>query len=429
MITFWGGTDEVTGSMTFIEFQRRFVLVDCGLAQGLPEVEKLNYLPLPFHPSELQAVVVTHAHLDHSGFLPRLVKKGFGGEIFCTPATAKLMRIILLDSAGLMDDGLYDEKDVQDTLRLVRTVEFNKSFLIGDATFKFLPAGHILGAASVQIGYEGKRIVFSGDLGRNGDPLIPPPAACPEANIVMLESTYGGKLRQGNMEKELYSFLTTLSREGRVGILASFAVARAQLLIYLIYEFFKRHPEEKFRVVLDGRMLVEANKVYRHYAALTNDGTDLPEALEHFEVIDHPDEWKSLQKKQGPLLIIASSGMLTGGRVWRHLANWQNDARAILFLSGYQAKGTPGREMKEGKRNFMVKDVQMNWQGEVWTSDAFSSHADQSELLAWAKDLSPETKIFLLHGEQQQKEVLKKALEAQGHDHVVIAGREQKEEL
>lgn len=414
-IHFWGATEEVTGSMTFLTLADGLILVDCGLTQGSPEIEKMNSFALPFPPSELKAVIITHAHLDHSGYLPRLVKKGFNGPIFCTPPTAKLMRIILLDSAKLNEDGFYEEEDVTKTLQLVRTHDWGEHFEVLNANVSFIPAGHILGASSVMIKAEGKKIIFSGDLGRSDDLILPAFAPAPEADVVIMESTYGGKNRTGNMEKELHSFLVTIARESRVGIIASFAVARAQTLLTLIHDFYQRHPEEKVRVVMDSPMMKEANKVYQQYAHLTKQKEEVFAALEEIDAIEFEKEWLSLKKKSGPLVILSSSGMLTGGRIARHLSNWRDDKKAILFLPGYQGAGTPGRAMLEGKRQLMSPQGEIfEWSGEVWSSEAFSSHADQNQLLEWVSHNKKASHIFLLHGEPASKIALKNKLNEDG---------------
>jgi metallo-beta-lactamase family protein len=410
-IHFWGSTDDVTGSMTFIDLPGGKIIIDCGLTQGTDEIEKLNSLKLPYEPREIKAVLLTHAHLDHSGYLPRLVKKGFRGNIFCTPSTAKLARIILLDSAKLNEDEFYDEKDVQQTLHLIKTYEWNHKFELLGAQVHFISAGHILGASSVVINSKGQKIVFSGDLGRFDDPILLPHSPCPEADIIVMESTYGGKIREKDIEKELHSFLMTVSRGNKVGIVASFAVARAQTLLTLIQEFFERHPEDKVRVVIDSPMMTEANKVYQQYAHLTKHRENLYTALAKIDSIDFQKEWESLRKKEGPLVIISSSGMLTGGRISRHLYNWHDDDKAILFLPGYQGKGTPGRRILEGERSLLgPKGEPFVWQGEVWNSEAFSSHADQQELIRWVTENNKTSKVFLLHGEQTSKEALKDKL-------------------
>ncbi len=423
-ILFWGSTDDVTGSMTFLKTKEGTILIDCGLAQGSSDVEKINLIPLPTKPSEIKAVVITHAHLDHSGYLPRLVKKGFKGKIYCTPPTAKLMRIILLDSAKLNEDGFYEEEDVIHTLQLIETHEWGKKFEVTGLTVSFMPAAHILGASSVLINYNEKKIIFSGDLGRFDDPILPPLCPSPPADYIIMESTYGGKQRSGHIEEELHHFLTTIAKDSRVGIIASFAVARAQTLLTLIYEFYKRHPEEKVRVVMDSPMMKEANKVYQQYAHLTNCKKEIFEALNNIDAIEYQKEWESLKRKSGPLIILSSSGMVTGGRISRHLLNWCDDKSAILYLPGYQGLGTPGRSLLEGNRVLTGPDGKtFQWSGEVWSSEAFSSHADQKELIEWATKNNQKGHYFLLHGETAAKIALKKELQNAGPSEVIIPTR------
>lgn len=414
-ILFWGSTDDVTGSMTFVKLNEGYLMVDCGLTQGLQETEDKNYLPLPVDITQIKSVVITHAHLDHSGYLPRLVKQGFRGPIYCTPPTAALMKVILEDSAKLMEEDFYSSDDVTATCRLIKTIEWDEATNFSNARIKLIRAGHILGASSLVLTVDGKKIVFSGDLGRHDDPLIPGPENCPEADVIIMESTYGNKVRSGSYEKDLHQLLMTLVRESRVGLIASFAVARAQMLLTLVHEFYQRHPEEKIRVVIDSPMMKAANKIFQRYAYLTKRPKELYESLETVDDIAYPREWDSLKKKTGPLLIISSSGMLTGGRISRHLDNWGPDEKAILFLPGYQAVGTPGRAFQEGRAE--------GWKGEVWSSEAFSSHADQNELMSWASGRKKESKFFLLHGEEVAKSALKKRLESETSADVLIPTR------
>ncbi len=412
-LIFWGATEDVTGSLTFVRLPAGTIAVDAGLYQGSADTEKLNDLGLPIPPAELAAVILTHAHLDHSGLLSRLVAKGFQGPVFCTQPTAHLAKIILEDSAGL-DEG-STEADVGKVLKLLRPVDWHQSVPLAGGSFQLFPAGHILGASSVKLQANGKSVVFSGDLGREDDPLIPGPAPCPAVDAVVMESTYGGKRRNGDLEKELYTFLTKISRENRVGIVASFAVARGQLLLTLINEFFRRHPQEKIRVVFDSPMMAAANAVYQRFSHLTKRPAAVKESLAAAEGIGFERQWEGLRRKEGPLLVVSSSGMLSGGRILRHLANWQDDRRAVLFLPGYQAVGTPGRELQSGGRSFEGNGQRIEWQGDVESSEAFSSHADQGELLAWTRELEPGTRIFLIHGEAASKESLARELGARGH--------------
>lgn len=427
-IKFIGAIHDVTGSMTLIQTEKGKILIDCGLYQGTKEVEKKNWLPLPFNPKDISAIVLTHAHLDHSGYIPRLVKMGFRGSIFCTPPTIKLTRIIMTDSAKLMETQssssrapFYDMKDVMVASSLFKAKKFNEKFELLGMGITLISAGHILGAASVHI--EGERsIVFSGDLGRSEDPLIFGPLPCPPADTIVIESTYGGKKRIGLIEEELHSFLKKIKRDSRVGIIASFAVARAQLLITLIADYFNKYPDERIRFVIDGPMMNEANKVFREYSFETKRPEDLRNSLEQVESIEHLRQWNSLKKKEGPLLVVTSSGMITGGRIWRYLENWQNDLKASLFLPGFQAIGTAGRRLSLGERriqDFKGKDI--NWSGEVISSSAFSSHADQDELIEWLKNIKKDTQILLNHGEEDSKQLFKDKLNSLGFNNVIIA--------
>lgn len=423
-IQFWGATEDVTGSMTFVDLPQGKILVDCGLTQGSKEIEKLNYLPLPHAASSIKAVVITHAHLDHSGYLPRLVRNGFRGPVYCTPATAKLMRIILSDSAGLSEDGFYEEKDVTKTMNLVKTKNWNDRFEIAGGEISFFAAGHILGASSVMIKSGGKKIIFSGDLGRTNDPILLSHDVAPKADIIIMESTYGGSNRKGDMEKELFTFLMKISRESRVGIIACFAVARAQTLLTLIHEFHERHPEDNVRVVYDSPMMKEANRVYQEYSHLTSHEESLFAALDKADAIEHQREWESLKKKSGPLIILSSSGMLTGGRISRHLHNWKDDDKAILFLPGYQGENTPGRSIAEGSRNLTTPEgYHFTWKGEILTSEAFSSHADQSELIKWITPNNKDASIYLIHGNTSAKRALSDKLQSIGYEKITIPTR------
>ncbi len=428
-IKFLGAIDDVTGSMILLEFSKKKILIDCGLYQGTNEVVKKNLRSLPFNPKDISDVILTHAHLDHSGFIPRLVKLGFRGNIYATKPTLKLARIIMNDSAHIIEKSehhilksFYEMQDVEIAISLFKPKRFHETFDIEGLSVTLIPAGHILGAASVLIKEGDKRIVFSGDLGRLNDPLIPPPEKCPETDILVIESTYGGKVREGDLEQELFNFLKKIKKESRVGIIASFAVARAQSLITLVHQFYENHPEEKIRFVIDGPMMTAANKIYIEFSHETTRPQELLKALEEFEVIDHARQWESISKKEGPLLIITSSGMVSGGRIWRYLENWQDDNKACLFLPGYQAIGTAGRALSEGVR--IIHDEQgkeVHWSGEVISSGAFSSHADQNELLSWISDLEKDTQIFINHGEKISKEKMKAKLQEIGFTNVFIA--------
>lgn len=419
-IKFWGATEGVTGSATYLELPEGIIQIDAGLYQGTSQVEKANLFPTPIPPEKISDILITHAHLDHTGFLPRLVKLGFRGRIHCTPATAKLMWIILQDSAKLSEEDFYTQDDVTRTLKLVVSHEFNDHFPVLSASVSFQPAGHILGAASVLVKHEGKKIIFSGDLGRDNDPILLPHPSAPIADVIVMESTYGGKPRVGDLRKELHTFLMGVSRGSRVGIIASFAVARGQLLLELMHEFFERHPEDAVRVIMDSPMMKEANEVYSMYAESTQYPNELKSTLKRVESIDFAREWSSLKRKTGPLIILSSSGMVSGGRILRHLYNWHEDKTAMLFLPGYQGEGTAGRALSEGKRQLSFEGRTFTWAGEILTSDAFSSHADQNELINWVTRDNEKARLFLIHGESEGKMLLRNKLLSVGHSSVTI---------
>jgi metallo-beta-lactamase family protein len=403
-IIFWGATETVTGSMTFFKLPEGLICVDAGLYQGTPEIEKLNETPLPFKPRDIKSVVLTHAHLDHSGFLPYLVKNGFRGPIFCTKATLALVKIILEDSAKIMEKKYYDPKDVQRTLNLVKIIKWNEVVPLLGGSIKLIPAGHILGASSVEIISNNKKIIVSGDLGRSDDPLMDAPNPIQECDAVIMESTYGSRKRTGVINQEIESFINRVKKQSAVGIIASFAVARAQLIIHAIDEYFLLHPENRIKVFLDSPMMLNANKIYKKFSFLTKNPETLKKYLESCHFIEYQNQWDHLKKKTGPMIIISSSGMLSGGRILRYLENWQHDKTAILFLAGHQSEGSPGQALLKGQRDIAISEESLiHWCGEVLNSDAFSSHADQDELLEWTKKLDKKTPIYLIHGDHESK--------------------------
>lgn len=409
-ITFWGGTESVTGSLSIVETSSEKIVIDCGMFQGLADVEVLNELPFPFDAKSITNVILTHAHLDHCGLLPKLVKEGFKGKIYATKGTFDLAKIVLKDAASISDEH-YDEADVTRTIHAFRIVKFQETVSLEDMSLKFIPAGHILGASSVKITSGGKSVVFSGDVGRSDDHLLQGPQPCPEADLIVLESTYGNRVRTGDIYKEFHSFLIEISRGRKIGLIASFAIARGQLLLSLINEFFERHPSDSFPVYVDSPMMLEACKVYKAHADETLKGEDLAEQMEKFEKVEFIRQWETLKRKDGPLLILSSSGMMTGGRILRHFSHLQERKDTIIFLPGYQGEGTIGRKLFEGERTFTVNGVQVTWKGEVQFSSAFSSHADQNELMHWARD---NIKVCLIHGESEAKLSLKAKLEKEG---------------
>jgi metallo-beta-lactamase family protein len=414
-LTFIGATQSVTGSMTLVEEGETRLLVDAGFYQGLDAEEKL-LSPLPFNPKDLSGVVITHAHLDHCGMLPRLFKLGFKGPVFCTEITSKLMRLILTDSAHLLEEkenpalkDFYDQKNVEQVFGSLQKLTLHKKHISENLTLTLRDAGHILGASSLLL--EGtKRVLFSGDLGRSDDLLLnPPEKALPDLDLIVMESTYGDRLRPQGMEAELASFLVKIKEESRTGLIASFAVARAQTLIYLMHQFYTRNPQYKIPVYVDGPMLQAASDIYKKYAHTTKDPEGLKRALFEFENIEHYKVRQHIQNKDAPKIILASSGMLSGGPVMSYLESFMRDEGASLFLSGYQAEGTLGRALMEHKNNLKVNNRVFEWRGDIQQAETFSSHADQAELISWLADNS-HSPVALIHGEESAKMHLQKLI-------------------
>lgn len=418
-ITFIGATQSVTGSMTLLEESGTKILIDTGLYQGIDAEEKL-LMPLPFNPKEIKGVVITHAHLDHCGMLPRLFKLGFRGPVFCTEITAKLMRLILTDSAHLLEEKenpalqhFYDLKDVEQVFGSLQILSLNKCHQFENISLTLRDAGHILGATSLVV-KGSKTVLFSGDLGRSDDLLLNNPEKAPQdIDLIVMESTYGDRLRPKGMEAELASFLVKIKEGTHTGLIASFAIARAQNLLYMMHQFYTRNPNYKVPVYVDGPMLQAANEIYKKYAHVTKDPQGLKQALAEFESIEHYKVRQHIQNKDAPKIILSSSGMLSGGPVMSYLENFMRDEEAILLLSGYQAEGTLGRALVDQKKDLMVNDRPFNWRGQIQQAETFSSHADQAELLDWLSE-SPHSPVALIHGEESAKIKLQKIIEETG---------------
>jgi metallo-beta-lactamase family protein len=413
-IHFLGATEDVTGSMTLVESHGVRLLVDAGLAQGL-RADEINLRELPFDPQKIDLILLTHAHLDHCGYLPRLYKLGLRSPIMCTEETAKLMRVILDDSAQLLAQhenpklqSFYDTSDVEKVFSHLKICQFHHSYPFKHLQISFHYAGHILGASSIKIQAE-KSVLFSGDLGRFDDPLLTPPESAPAAcDLVVMEATYGGRIRPMGMEAEINSFLVKVKEENRIGLIASFAVARAQTLLYLIHRFYRHHPEYELPLYIDGPMLMRANDIYKRYAHKTKDPQGLRDALDYFEKVEHFKLREHLKKSDKPKIVISSSGMLSGGPVMNYLESLQHDPLSILFLAGYQAPGTLGRAMGEKQSGLILNHKPFQWQGDIIQAESFSSHADQRELCSWVS--STKSPIVIIHGEEDSKKSLEQQL-------------------
>lgn len=430
-LTFLGAAETVTGSMYLLDSGKTKVIIDCGMFQGLKQLRLKNWESFNFDIDSIDGVLLTHAHVDHSGRLPLLVKQGYKKKIFATPATMSLAEILLKDSAMLqMEDAknaneqkyskhhpakpLYDFEDVQETIKLFSSVNFKESFNIGDLEIHFHRAGHILGASQVHIKSASKSILFSGDLGRLNDPLIFSPENPIESDIIVMESTYGSHVHSSEDPIEKLAILVKeIIKSQSVMMIPSFAVARAQLVIYSLFKLFEKYPELKIPVYLNSPMASQVSKLYLKY--LKEHQLSLDETIEVFSLpkyIDFVKESVKLNEKSGPMIVIAGSGMITGGRILHHLWSWGKDPSNMILLVGYQAEGTRGYDLARDQRILKMHGGTIEIQNKIEKMEMFSAHADQKELLSWLSHVKNPKKVMLVHGEKDSLETLKNKIQS-----------------
>ncbi|KAB2943092.1 MAG: MBL fold metallo-hydrolase [Hyphomicrobium sp.] len=419
-ITFLGATGTVTGSKYLFDDGDAINLVDCGLFQGFKQLRLRNWQPLPIDPRRIGSVVLTHAHIDHSGYLPLLVKNGFSGRIYCSKATRELCQILLPDSAHLQEEEaryankrgfskhkpalpLYTIEDADRALKNFHAVDFDEPLRLSPATSaRLLPAGHILGASMVMIESRGKQILFSGDLGRPNDPIMRPPVTVKSADVLVLESTYGNRRhRAGSPEDELGSHLKRTLDRGGVVVIPAFAVGRAQTLLHLMARLKARGMLTNVPIYLNSPMAVDATRIYHAYRSehrLTVE--ECTAACQIAEFVNSPEASKELNAKRGPMIIISASGMATGGRVLHHLKAFAPDPKNMILFSGFQAGGTRGAALVGGADSVKIHGQYVPVRAEVANLEGLSGHADYVEILDWLRAFRrAPNKICITHGE------------------------------
>jgi metallo-beta-lactamase family protein len=439
-LQFLGAAGTVTGSKYLVRHRGQQVLLDSGLFQGLKELRLRNWLKPEFAPREIASVVLSHAHIDHTGYLPLLVKRGFRGRVHCTAATADLIEILLPDSAKLQEEDaaranregytkhhpavpLYDLQDVRDALRLVERHPFGKEFPVaGDMKATFRRTGHILGAASIDLAI-GKpdpvRLVFSGDLGRYGDPILRDPEPVPVADVVLVESTYGDRLHPPDPTGELGGIINEAVQRGGPLIVPAFAVGRTQELLWFIRQLETADRIPELPVYIDSPMATEVTELYWHHTGEHNlPLTQLTDAhgggiRTARQVMVHTvDESKAINGLDGPFIVIAGSGMATGGRVLHHLARRLPDPRTTVLLPGFQAAGTRGRQLEEGARTVHIHGRDVEVRARVYRLEGLSAHADRGEILRWLAGFQrPPAQCYVVHGEPAAALALTKSVE------------------
>jgi len=438
-IEFYGATKEVTGSKFILEADGAHVLFECGLFQGKrKEAEKKNR-EFPFNPEEIDFMILSHAHIDHSGNIPNLVKRGFKSDIFTTSATVDLLKYMLLDSAYIHEkDAEYvnkkKKKKGEEPIKPLYTVEDAEKSLVHfkplsyhdkqnrNITFTLLDAGHILGSAEVLIEADGKRILFTGDLGRNNLPIIRDPEVPEKVDILIMESTYGDRLH-GDIElaeKALLEIIRkAIKRKGKI-IIPSFALERAQEIIYAINSLIIDGRIPDIPIYVDSPLTVNVTEVFiNHPEYFDEEAYKLlrEDRVFHYGNINYikdVEQSKALNDKEEPMIIISASGMCEHGRILHHLKNNIENDRNTILIVGFQAKNTLGRRLVEGEDEVNIFGESYKRRADVKVLNEFSAHADRNDLIEFVKKVEPE-RIFLVHGEEKQIESLKDALEDSGY--------------
>lgn len=427
-LQFLGAAGTVTGSRYLVESGGHRVLVDCGLFQGYKQLRERNWAPFPVDPASIDAIVLTHAHLDHSGYLPALVKQGFRGRIHCTHGSAALCGLLLPDSGHLQEESakyaarkgyskhkeplpLYTEEDARKSLRQLHGHDHGEDFeVVPGIRVRFHPAGHIIGAAHVSMNVQGQRLHFSGDLGRQNESLMNPPSPLPACDVLVCESTYGNREHvRIDQEAELAPIVRRVAARGGVIVIPAFAVGRAQALMLHLARLRQRGDIPRVPVYLNSPMAVDATRIYHRH----HDEHHIPdeECRLMYEVatfVNSVEESKALNQQRGPMIIISASGMITGGRVLHHIEAFGADHRNAILLAGYQAGGTRGAALAQGARTLRMFGREVPIRAEVIQLEGFSGHADATELLDWIRSAPQAPRaVYVTHGEPDAADALR----------------------
>lgn len=420
---FYGAAQMVTGSNYLLEVKTksgiRRILIDCGMFQGTKHGEDKNYENFPYDPKKIDLVLVTHAHIDHIGRIPKLYKQGFKNKVLVTEPTKDLSKVMLLDSQGLLvrearrekKEPLYSKKDVEGCLALMEGVKYNQKIKLFDGvSCRFRDAGHILGSAIIEIWAEDKKIVFSGDLGNQPVPLLFPPAIIKQADYILVESTYGDQIHQSSLERkdELENAIEDTITKGGTLMIPAFALERTQELLCELNNLVENHRVPQVPVFIDSPMAIKALQVYKKYKQYYNQ-----KATESIRAGDKlfdfsgltlamtTAESKQINNVNPPKVILAGSGMSTGGRILHHEIRYLPDPNSCLLIVSYQVAGSLGRRILDGAKKVKIFNEMIPVKAEIRNIDAYSSHADQQELYNWLKSFNkPVKKIFAVHGEE-----------------------------
>ena len=432
-INFLGAAGTVTGSKYLLESGNKKLMVDCGVFQGLKELRLLNWEQPEYDPTSIHAVVLTHGHLDHTGYLARLVKLGFRGKIHGSAPTLKIAEIILKDSAKIQEEeaarankegyskhspaeAFYDLKDVENTLALFIPVSEGKWHVIEDAfKVRWQYNGHIIGSTFIEVETNDSRLVFSGDIGRKKDLLLYTPKKPEKADVLLIESTYGGRIHpeEESIVPELERIVNKTVERGGSLFIPSFAVERTQLMMLMLWRLLKEKRIPKIPMIMDSPMGANVLHLFhasRDWHKLKPEECD--EMCSHFQVVSNYRETLALREDNKSKIVIAGSGMMTGGRILNYLETRSGNSNDTLLFVGYQAEGTRGRKLLEGAKEIKVYGKWLPFNMQMEHIEGLSAHGDQNDLIDWLSEIikQPE-KVFIIHGEAEQAEALSKALE------------------
>lgn len=430
-LTFLGAARTVTGSKHLLEVDGQRILFDCGLFQGLKELRQRNWSPLPVPPETIDAVVLTHAHIDHTGWLPRLVAQGFKGPVYCTEGTADLCRLVLPDSAHLQEEDakfanqrgfskhhpalpLYTEADAAEALSRLRPTKFKQKILVAKGIeAEFINAGHLLGSSYVLVtrtDRSGGRILFGGDLGRYSRPILPDPSPGVDADVLLVESTYGDRAHapEDNGERLAQIINETMARRGKV-IVPAFAIGRVEELLYWLFRLEDEGRLPRLPIYVDSPMAIKGIQYYAaRHDELDPEIAAMRRNLPRFTSVDSARDSMALVENDTPAVIIASSGMASGGRVVHHLFAGLPDSRNTVLFVGFQAAGTRGRQLVDGAQHVKMFGQHVPVHARIEKIDGMSSHADAGEIIRWLRTFprAPKT-TYLVHGEVVAQDALK----------------------
>ncbi|MFI5203148.1 MAG: MBL fold metallo-hydrolase RNA specificity domain-containing protein [Flavobacteriales bacterium] len=430
-IHFLGASETVTGSKFLVETGRKNILIDCGLFQGLKELRLRNWAALPVDVSKIDHVILTHGHLDHVGYLPLLLKQGFKGNIYATQPTIEIAKLILQDSAKIQEEDavrankygyskhhpavpLYTVGEAKAVFEYFNATTVNQWIELEPAiSFRFKYVGHIIGATFVELKIDNKILVFSGDIGRLEDPIMRKPEKPQQADYLFIESTYGDRNHPGDTENKLAALINKLATKKGTIIIPSFAVERAQLLMYYLWKLLREKKIPAIPVYMDspmGTLVLEVFKNSPIWHKLSAD--DCNQICNDIKIIKKQEQTEALARTKTPKIIIASSGMASGGRVLTYFEHYLDDPTATIMLTGYQGEGTRGRDLLDGAKEIKMRGKWWKVRAEVVLAEGLSAHADQTELIDWMSELKNKPKqVFIIHGEKRAAMAFQKKLD------------------